>query len=722
MNTIFSANWIKAPESLGADVVYFKKDLSLNKKIARATLNITARGVYEVFVDGNRVGDFILAPGNTNYFVRHQYQQYDVTDLVKADSSLTVSAGSGWCSGRISWYSRCLLRRKDDPSYSNPIALIAALDIEYDDGTNECIVTDESWSVSKWSVMSSDLYDGEVFDSNVECDFMPAELFDFPTDALIPTEGEKIIEHETLKPAREIITPKGERVIDFGQEITGYVAFDVTAKMGDRIVIDHGEVLDSDGNFYRDNLRSAKAQITYICKNGKQSYKPHHTFMGFRYIRLTECPTDIPTESFSAVVVHSDIKRVGYFTCSNEKVNKLYSNLVWGQRDNFLDIPTDCPQRDEKLGWTGDAQVFVKTASYNYDVQKFFRKWLRDLKSEQAANGAIPRVIPNVLDNKDKYGIGKVECASAWADAVTICPWQMFLSYADRDILEEMLPAMEKYIAYIKADGDDPYRWATGGVFGDWLSMEPTDKQFIADAFYAYSTSLVIKTMHALGRDASEYEKLYEKVVESFRKNYREYNSQTECVLALRFDLTEDKPATAAKLVQMIHNNDDRLSTGFVGTPYLMHVLSENGYADVAYTLLLQEKFPSWLFSVNMGATTIWEHWDSQREDGSFWSTEMNSFNHYAYGSVGDWMYGVVCGIKPREDAPGYEEFDFAPIADSRLEYAEMEYETRFGKIKAGWHRAGDGFIYNLTVPEGTRAHVKLGDTEKILTAGEYEF
>ena len=211
-------------------------------------------------------------------------------------------------------------------------------------------------------------------------------------------------------------------------------------------------------------------------------------------------------------------------------------------------------------------------------------------------------------------------------------------------------------------------------------------------------------------------------MVESFRKNYREYNSQTECVLAVRFDLTEDKPATAAKLVQMIHNNDDRLSTGFVGTPYLMHVLSENGYADVAYTLLLQEKFPSWLFSVNMGATTIWEHWDSQREDGSFWSTEMNSFNHYAYGSVGDWMYGVVCGIKPREDAPGYEEFDFAPIADSRLEYAEMEYETRFGKIKAGWHRAGDGFIYNLTVPEGTRAHVKLGDTEKILTAGEYEF
>lgn len=722
MNSIFNAKWIKAPASIEYKPVRFCKKTELAKEYLKATLYITACGTYEAYINGDRVGDFILAPGWTDYPSRLQYQEYDVTDMLKKTSEITVNVGAGWYSSQISdpWHG-------DSPKISRermlkPVSLIASFEIEYIDGTRENIYTDESWSVSDWAVEYSDIYHGEICNTCKKTNFVGVDISDMQYHTLIPQEGEKVIEHETLLPVKEITTPKGERVIDFGQEITGYVSFEVDAKAGDRIVIDHAEVLDSDGNFYNENLRSARARIEYTCKDGLQSYKPHHTFMGFRYIRLTECPEKIPTEAFKAIVVFSDMKRTGYFRCSNDKLNKLYSNLVWGQRDNFLDVPTDCPQRDERLGWTGDAQVFVKTASYNYNVQKFFRKWLHDLSCNQTALGAIPHVIPDVINDQGSHFGAKVECSAAWADAVTICPWQMYLSYADTDILNDLLPAMEKYIAYIRNDGEDPYVWATGGHFGDWLSMEPTDKQFIADAFYAHSTMNLINSLSVLGRDCGRYEKLYEGIVEAFRNNHPEYNSQTECVLAIRFNLAPDIKAAVKKLADMIRKNDNRLSTGFVGTPYLLHVLSENGEAELAYTLLLQEKFPSWLFSVNMGATTIWEHWDSQREDGSFWSTEMNSFNHYAYGSVGDWMYGVMCGIKPRADAPGYKEFDFAPIADARLDFAEMEYETRYGKIKAGWKKKDRGFEYHLSVPEGTAAHVKIGEVEKLVGAGEYKF
>lgn len=720
IDSIFSAKWIKAQTEHELDTVMFKKTATFDKKIKSATLTVTSLGVYEAYVGGKRVGDFILAPAWTDYKHRLQYQTYDITDMLSSELDLCISVGGGWYSSSIShpW--------PHDPKNTEhllrPVQLLASVDIVYEDDTKDVIVTDETWQVSKWNVVYSDIYHGETYDACAVTDFMPVALGNARYDILIPTEGEKIVEHEALAPVREIRTPKGERVIDFGQEITGYVAFDVTAKAGERIVIDHAEVLDSDGNFYRDNLRTALVKIEYTCKDGKQSYKPHHTFMGFRYIRLTECPEEIPADAFKAIVVCSELKRTGHFECSNEKVNKLYSNLVWGNRDNFLDVPTDCPQRDERLGWTGDAQVFIKTAAYNFDVQKFFTKWLRDMYVGQSRKGAIPRVIPNVLDEDDVYASNELRCSAAWGDAATVCPWQIYVSYADRELLCEMLPMMERFVSHIHNDGDDPYRWCNGQVYGDWLSMEPTDMSFIADAFYAYSTSLVIKARRVLGLDTAKYDELYRNIVDAFRRNHPTYTSQTECVLALHFKLTTEPEATAAQLARLIHENDDRLTTGFVGTPYLLHALSDNGYADVAYSLLLQEKFPSWLFSVNMGATTIWEHWDSLKEDGTFWSTEMNSFNHYAYGSVGDWLYGVVCGIKPREDKPGYEEFDFAPIADERLDFVNMEYESRYGKIKAGWKRKDGGFEYHLTVPCGTHAHVSLGERNEVLGAGEYIF
>ncbi len=713
-NIFDNAKWIKS--NLDGDMhteLYAKSIRFENGKTpVKAVLHISARGVYEAFLNGKRIGDFILAPGWTAYRSRLQYQSYelDVNELL-SPSLLTVSVASGWYSGYIA-------REKRD----FPIALIAVLEIEFSDGTSETIVTDESWEVSEGAFAVSDLYHGEHYDANFVHSFGPVHILDFTKDTLIPQQGEIICEHERLLPVCEIITPKGERVIDFGQNITGYVEMAFDGKKGEEIIIDHAEVLDIDGNFYRDNLRRAKAKIEYICKDGFQTYKPHHSFMGFRYIRLTNCPEHISYKCFNAIVVHSGLKRTGFFKCSDPKINKLYSNIVWGHRDNFLDVPTDCPQRDERLGWTGDAQVFIKTATYNYDVEKFFTKWLYDLAEEQYPDGSLPYTIPNVFEDKCFWSEGKVKHGSAWADAIVICPWQLYVSYNNTDILRKMYPYMEKYIAFLKAQGDDPYTWPNGDAFGDWLAMEDTDKQFISDAFYYYSLSLVIKAGKVLGKDTGDYEALLENVKLAFKKNHPQYNSQTECVLALHFGICNDKKETASLLAQKIKDNGNRLSTGFVGTPYLAHVLSDNGYTDLAYTLLLQEKFPSWLFSVNMGATTVWEHWDSMREDGTMWDTGMNSFNHYAYGCIADWMYGVMCGIKPCEDAPGYREFTFEPKPDKRFNFAEMEYETRSGKIRAGWKRTEKGYEYHLTVPQGTKARVCIAGEKSVVEAGEYVF
>ena len=713
---IKQANWIKSPEGFGDICPVFKKEFLLTKKIASAKLVTSAIGVYDAHINGRRVGDFIMAPGWTAYQSRLQYQEHTITDLLEGENILEITLGKGW-SADFSWY-----RHKPYPQYPSS-AIICALKLTYDDGTEDVILSDDSFNVAKSNILYSDIYDGEIHDARpFEKNWLPAVIIDYPKDILIPQQGEAVKEIEEIKPIKLIKTMVNDKIIDFGQNLTGYVKINTDLPTGSIIEIRHAEVLREKGTFrfYTENLRNALQKMTYVAEGGKRIYKPRFSFQGFRYIRLDKWPGEINLEDFTAVVVHSEMKRTGYFTCSNEKVNKLFENIVWGQRGNFLDIPTDCPQRDERCGWTGDAQVFVRSASYIYDVKKFFTKWLADLAAEQYEDGGVPAVIPNP--------IGEMYANSAaWGDAAVICPWQIYLTYGDTDILSAQFESMEKWVNYIQGVADDNLIWSEGNFFGDWLALDngygansgATPQEYIGTAYFAYSTKLLIKAGRALGKDMSKYEMLYENIVKAFQRDFMDKGelivaTQTAHAVALYFDLCGgNEKETAEALADLVKNNGNKLTTGFVGTPYLLHALSENGYADVAYSLLLQEEFPSWLFSVNKGATTIWEHWDGIKEDGSFWKESMNSFNHYAYGAVADWMFGVVCGINTDENAPGFENAIIKPIPDKRLGHAAASIDTKYGVLSSKWHTEGESIVYEFEVPN--RATIILsGETYKV--------
>lgn len=722
-----AANWITPSADYGEVCPVFRKRFFLphSGSAVKATLKITALGLYEACLNGNRVGDFVFAPGWTSYDTRLQMQEYDVTSFLREENELLVTLGKGWCAGNLVWEGHKNI-------WTDHLALIAELQIVEKDGTMLSIITDRDWESAESSIRYSELYHGETYDSNVvPHNWSPVSLYSRDKSCIILQEGETIREMQRLKPVAFIKTPKGETVLDFGQNMTGYVEFSVHGPKGHEVTVRHSEVLDHDGNFYTANLRNAKQKITFICNGERQSYKPHFSFQGFRYICLGHWPEKIDLKRFSAIVVHSDLKRTGRFECSSQLLNQLYSNIIWGQRGNFLDVPTDCPQRDERLGWTGDAEVFIRAASYNYNVNRFFTKWLHDLKADQLEDGGVPAVIPDAM--KDGGGAS----SSAWGDAAVICPWQLYLSYGNTQILKDQFDSMKRWISYIRAQGEEEYLWNTGHHFGDWLGMDAkpgdyvgaTDKGLIATAYYAYSTSLFIKAGRVLGIDMSEYEILYQNVVRAFQKTYLSdglpsSNTQTAHVLVLYFHLCreEDRERIARHLAELIHQNGDRLTTGFVGTPYLLHALSQNGYADLAYTLLLQEEFPSWLFSVKMGATTVWEHWDSLRPDGSMWSTDMNSFNHYAYGAVADWMYGVMAGIQPDEEQPGYEHFFLRPIEDKRLSYVNASLETRWGTISSAWRRENGKIVYEFIVPDGCTASVEIGELRETVRGGKHVY
>ena len=414
------------------------------------------------------------------------------------------------------------------------------------------------------------------------------------------------------------------------------------------------------------------------------------------------------------------MKRTGFLSSSNTLLNQLFSNIIWGQKGNFLDVPTDCPQRDERLGWTGDAQVFVRTACLNYDAEKFFTKWLADLASDQHDDGYVGHVIPDLLQNP--------HASSAWGDAAAICPWQVYLAFGNKQILKNQYQSMKKWIDYITSTTTTKYLWTGGTHYGDWLGLDApsgsykgsSNEDFIASAFYAYSTSLVIQAGTVLGEDVSELSTLYENIVNTFQKTWPTYHTQTECVLAAHFKLAKDCQAAADQLADMVRACDTKLQTGFVGTPYLLHVLSDYGHTDLAWDLLLRTKYPSWLYPVTKGATTIWEHWDGIMEDGSFWSKDMNSYNHYAYGSVADWVYGVAAGILPRKDAPGYAKVTIAPHPDKRLDWLRAELDTRHGHISSFWTKEDDSWRYEITVP--VEADIVIDGVCHSVRAGSYCF
>jgi alpha-L-rhamnosidase len=741
------AIWIASPVDTGVAACTFEKKFTLDKPVKKATLRATAMGTYVPKLNGCRLGKGVLAPGWTCYKERVQYQTYDVTGLLKDSNTISIGVGQGWAIGDIGF-------KSNNHYFADQISLLAWLDIVFADGTRQCVATGTDWQVYTNEVTLTEIYHGETVDKTAEIKLLGNARIVRIGSKVIPQVGENITEQEHLAPVALIVTPKGERVIDFGQNMTGYVQVSVTAPRGSRIVLHHAEVLDSEGNFYNANYRHAKNEMTYICSGEADVFKPSYTFQGFRYIRLTEYPFEtVDLDNFTAIAVNSDMKRTGYYRCGNEKINQLYHNIIWGQKSNYLDIPTDCPQRDERLGWTGDAQVFCRTAAINFDIEKFMEKWLGDMAIDQAKeNGIVRGVIPVTMKHPTRI-------SAAWGDAACIIPWQIYEAYGSKKLLKQHLPMMKAWVDYLHLTGPAEFLWLGGMHYGDWLAMDAgedsyvgaTSNDLIASAFFAYSCSLVVKAGKVLGEDVSDYEALYANVRKAFREYFMENGmpkeefplteatrpghamvdtvrkgvTQTAITLILHFGLCEEeeRPALAAKLVELIKDFGGCMATGFVGTPYLLHVLSAHGYTDVAYSLLMQERNPSWLYSVTHGATTMWEHWNSLKEDGSFWSTDMNSFNHYAYGAVFDWIFGVSSGIKPVAEDPAYKTVEIAPQPSKCLGWADASIESRNGLIRSYWYYKGDTVYYEFDIPAGVTATVQLPSGKQYtLSGGSYRF
>ena len=749
--TLNNASWLTCPRTPKGAATAFYKMLSFERKVRWAKLCVSAVGVYEAYINGQRVDNTHMKPGYTSYENRIQYQTFSVEESLTAQTELCVEVAPGWAVGRAIY-----LKAKTEQLFSDHTAVIAALVGEYEDGEGFAFFTDESWRARSCEVVFSDIYDGETADYT-------APVVEYGNASVSPEHirlveqvGDGVVDNERLAPVSRFVTPKGETVIDFGQNMTGVVELVIAGKPGDRISYTCAEVLDKDGNFYNENYRTAKNRVTYILDGTERTLRPKFSFQGFRYIRLEEFPEDFfeSVKSITAVVWHTKLRRTGRFRCGNPKIDQLYHNIIWGQKSNYLDIPTDCPQRDERLGWTGDAQVFCRTAAYNFDVRNFFRKWLGDLRLEQLDTGAVLGFCPHLVDRS----VFQARTSCGWGDCIAIIPWELYHVYGDESFLAENFEAMARWVEYIRATGGNEYLWLTGLHYGDWLAMDKgmedsyvgaTANDLVATAFYAYSVSLLVKAGRVLGKDMAEYEQLLSNIKKEFRAYFmpggqlqeeypltelpqpsgkvidtvRRGRTQTALTLILHFALCEegDRPRLAKMLDEMIEENGGKMTTGFLGTPYLLQVLTENGYPGRAYDLFFQEENPSWLYSVNHGATTMWEHWNSLKEDGSFWSTSMNSFNHYAYGAVGAWMYETVAGIQPAD--AGFRKLLLAPIPDKRLGFVECSLETVCGTVESGWNYEEDSIRFRFTVPQGMEAEICLPDGQGGHVAGGcYEY
>jgi alpha-L-rhamnosidase len=708
--------------------------------IVSARAYVSALGLYEMEINGRRVGDQLFTPGWTSYDTRLQYQSYDVTPLVRAGvNAVGVTLGDGWYRGRLAW-------ENNRNTYGKRLALLAQIVIRHADGREQVVTTNDAWRASTGPVVMSDIYDGETYDARLEkpgwsrpgydaSAWRPVRAIEHAKEILIAPAGPPVRRIEELRPVKVLTTPKGETVFDLGQNMVGWVRLKARGPAGTTIRVRHAEVLDRQGNFYTANLRAAQATATYTLKGGgEETFEPRFTFMGFRYVLLEGYPGAPPADAVTGVVIHSDMARTGTFETSDSLVNQLQRNIVWGQKGNFLDVPTDCPQRDERLGWTGDAQVFARTAAFNMDVAGFFTKWMGDVAADQKPDGAVPFVIPDVLTRNRPTGGG----ATGWADVATIVPWTMYLTYGDRRLLERQYPSMQKWVAYMRTQAGDSLLWKSGFHFGDWLAFASTasdypgattDKDLLANAFFAHSADLLARSAAVLGKedDARRYRALFDSVRASFVREYvtatgrLTSNTQTAYALALQFDLLP--PALRAEGARRLAEDVRRfrhLTTGFLGTPHLTSALSDHGNLGDAYALLMRKQYPSWLYPITQGATTIWERWDGQKPDGSFQDVGMNSFNHYAYGAVGAWMYSTVAGldVDPRE--PAYRHSLVQPRPGGGLARAAASLETMYGRLASAWTRDSTAFELVATVPPNTRSTVRIPDArlERVTESG----
>jgi alpha-L-rhamnosidase len=729
----WKANWI---EMEGDTLRYspsphFRKEFQTTKTVATARIYVTSHGFYELQLNGKKVGDQVLTPGWTSYGKRLQYQVYDVTNmLLKGNNAIGVVLGDGWYRGTLAWGNNWAI-------YGNRLGVLFQLKITYTDGSESMVISDETWKASNdGAIRMNDIYNGETFDATKKLtgwnnpgyddkNWQHVNIGNYNNGNLIASEGFHIRKIQEIKPVKIFRTPKGKLIADMGQNMVGWLRLKVSGNKGTVVTLKHAEVLDKYGEFYTTNLRAAKCQLTYtLAGTGEELYEPRFTFMGFRFVEISGFPGELTADNLTGVVVHSDMPVTGSYECSNPLINQLQHNIQWGQKGNFVDVPTDCPQRDERLGWTGDAQAFCRTAAFNMDVSSFFTKWLKDIAADQKPGGEVPDVIPDILD---KQNATTSQPSAGWGDVAVIAPWTMYTVYGDKHFLENQYTSMKAWVEYIRKKAGDSYIWRDGSKYGDWLFYHPpvnnhtepdgyTDHDFIATAFYAYSTSILAEAAKALNKtdDAKMYADLFNKIKGVFINEYVTKagrvgtNSQTSYVLALKFNLLpENLRAKAAEfLVNDIKSRNNHLSTGFLGTPYLCHVLSDNGYTDTAYDLMLQESYPSWLYPVKMGATTIWERWDGEKTDSTFQDPGMNSFNHYAYGAIGDWMYRVSAGIETM--GPGYKHIIIQPHPTEKLAYSRATFESSYGTIASGWERKEGKLIIKVRVPANTSATIIL--------------
>ncbi|WP_129713779.1 alpha-L-rhamnosidase [Pedobacter sp. SYP-B3415] len=724
----WKAKWISSEQQTNgaaAPAVDFRKSFRVKSHVRSARLYTTALGLYETMLNGQKVSDHYFAPGWTSYNHRIQYQTYDVTSLLKTgENAALTTVGDGWYRGNLGY-------KKSRGIYGKEAGLLYQLVITYLDGTQELIVSDESWKSSfDGPVRASDIYNGEIYDASRAHDaslpgfnitgWKGVRVIAWPEAKLVAQFGPPVRSQETLNPKKITRLAAGDVLIDFGQNLVGWAVLRLTGRAGDSVQVQHAEVLDKNGNFYTENLRAAAQQNTYMLDGQERWYSPLFSWQGFRYIRIKGYTGQLDSVTVHARAVYSDMDRQGTFETSNALVNQLQKNIQWGQKGNFIDVPTDCPQRDERLGWTGDAQVFFNTAAFNMDVSGFFIKWLQDLRADQRADGMVPAVIPDIKEQANSGSAG-------WGDVSTIIPWNFYRTYGDRALLDTQYNSMKAWVGYIKGISKNNL-WNSGRHYGDWLFYEIdddrdgksaiTDKYLIAQAFWAASVQNVINAARVLGRkeDEAMYTAMLADIKQAFMREYvtpsgrMVSSSQTAYVLALQFDMLPDslRAQAAERLVDNIKSYNYHLTTGFLGTPYLCHVLSRFGYADIAYRLLLQETYPSWLYPVKKGATTIWERWDGIKPNGTFQTPNMNSFNHYAYGAIGEWMYRNMAGIDQQEGSIAYRELLISPRPGGNFTNVRASLETAYGQVYSGWHINSGQFKLEVRVPVNSRARIVL--------------
>ncbi len=720
------ARWIGSPILGGPFSIppspYLRKEFSIGSPIADARLYVTALGLYEFEINGQKAGRDVFAPGRTEYRKRVPYHVYDVTSLLQSGSNAAGAIlGDGWYCGHL----------HSDPrqTYGDRPRLLAQLEITANDGSKQTIVTDSSWKTGQGPIRSSDMLMGEDYDARLEIpgwskpkfddsNWSPAIVFDDPGIAIVAHRAPPMRRTHEVKPIAPPTVSANKRrwLFDLGQNIVGRIRLKVrTEKPGQVIDVRYAEMLDKDGKPYTLSLRSARATDHYTTRGGAEEiYEPHFTFHGFRYVELRDYPGTPTIDDVTGIVLQSDLATTGGFECSDPMINQLQRNIVWSQRGNFLDIPTDCPQRDERLGWTGDAQVFIRTAAFNMDVANFFTKWLTDVADAQGDDGRIPSVVPDV---KSLYGEG----GPAWADAAIICPWTVYLCYGDSQILRDCYPTMQRFMGFLEKNcvnfirADEHWKWKG---YGDWLSINAeTPSDFIGTAFYGHCARLMSQIAAITGKsdDAEKYRRLFEDVRRAWQKRFISgdgltVKTQTAYVLALHFDLLPAavQPRIVELLAADIAERRTHLSTGFVGTPYLNHVLARFGRPDVAYALLMQKTFPSWLYPITQGATTMWERWDAWTHEKGFNDTGMNSFNHYAFGAIGEWMYSVVGGIDLDPQKPAYKHILIAPRPGDGITWARTHLDSMFGRIESNWQLENNRLHLDVLIPPNTTASVRI--------------